>query len=311
MFTLDDFKKTVEQQLIHNHDKSLFYELANGKMVINPSRETIQLFIQKAKEISKFIVDAKVAGTYQRLLQFIADQSMNLFVEVNQYLDFNGENYHRLQNIYSDLFESICALSDRKKITQIEIDCLFSNHYKMLQAFLLESNGAEILKKYKESPVLFKVECSEYTPEFQLELLKINLDTIKQPVLDIGCGPQANLVHFLKKNGIQAFGMDRNVKPSDNLFKLNWLECTFKSNNWGTVISHMAFSNHFTHHHLKVDGNFESYAHKYMEILNSLKLGGSFFYAPGLSFIEELLMESNKSFAVDANDYSTKVIRLP
>ncbi|MEK5393387.1 class I SAM-dependent methyltransferase [Margalitia sp. FSL K6-0131] len=310
MFTLDDFKKTVEQQLIHNHDKSLFYELANGKMVINPSRETIQLIVQKAQEISKFIEDTKVVGTYQQLLQFIADQSMNLFVEVNQYLDFNSENYDRLQNIYKDLFESICVLADQKEITQIELDHLFSNHYKKLQAFLLESNGAEILKKYKESPVLFKVECAEYTPEFQLKLLKINLDTIKQPVLDIGCGPQAHLVHFLRKNGIQAFGMDRNVNPCDHLLKMNWLECAFKSNNWGTVISHMAFSNHFTHHHLKVDGNFESYAHKYMEILHSLKLGGSFIYAPGLPFIEELLIESNKSFAVDANDYSTNVIRL-
>lgn len=310
MFTLDDFKKTVEQQLTHNRDKSLFYELANGRMVLNPSRETIQLIVQKAKEISSFIEDTKMVGTYQELLEFIADQSMNLFVEVNQYLDFNSENYHRLQNIYRDLFESICVLADQNEINQIELDRLFFNHYKKLQAFLLKSNGAEILKKYKEAPVLFKVECAEYTPEFQLKLLKINFDTIKQPVLDIGCGSKASLVHFLRKNGIQAFGMDRNVSKSDYLFKMNWLECSFKSNDWGTVISHMAFSNHFTHHHLKADGNFESYAHKYMEILYSLKLGGSFIYAPRLSFIEELLIESNKSFVVDANDYSTKVIRI-
>ena len=105
--------------------------------------------------------------------------------------------------------------------------------------------------------------------------------------------------------------MDRNLEKTSNfLFQINWLESTFPSNTWGTVISHMAFSNHFTHHHLKTDGKFEAYARKYMEILNALKVGGSFIYTPGLSFIEELLIASNDSFAVEAGRYTTKVTRI-
>ncbi|MBS4174454.1 class I SAM-dependent methyltransferase [Bacillus sp. FJAT-49736] len=284
--------------------------MENGKLLLNPSGETIQLLIQKAKEISMFITDAKVMGTYKRLVRYISNQSIKVFFEVNQYLDFNRESYRVLQNIYGNLLEAICKLANQKEITEKDINHLFLVHYKNLQAFLLESNGTEIFKKYRKTPVLFEVKCAEYTPEFQMKVLNINLDTIKQPVLDIGCGPQTRLVRFLRKNGIQAFGMDRNLNSSNYLIDMNWLECPFKPNRWGTIISHMAFSNHFTHHHLKADGNFERYAQKYMEILNSLKHGGSFIYAPGLSFIEEALMKSNKSFAVTTNEYSTKVTRL-
>ncbi len=183
-------------------------------------------------------------------------------------------------------------------------------HYKNLQTFLLETNGTEIFKKYRENPNLFEIKCAEYSPDFQMNLLNVSIETIKQSVLDLGCGSKASLVHFLRKKGIEAFGVDRNVDTMDYLFKVGWLECPFKSNTWGTVISHMAFSNHFVHHHLKSGGRIESYAIKYMEILNSLIEGGSFFYAPSVPFIEELLISSTNSFVVVNREHSTQILRI-
>ncbi|EIJ78055.1 methyltransferase type 11 [Bacillus methanolicus PB1] len=284
--------------------------MANGRLVLNPSKETTELLKHKAQDISKFIQSTKVDGTFKQLLKYVTDKIVKLFMEVNQYLDFRSDDYHKLEKIYGDLFERVCKIGNQKKISESEIDHLFCSHYKNLQSFLLDSNGAEIFKKYRTNPNLFEVKCEEYTPEFQIKLLNINLETIKEPILDLGCGQQALLVHFLRENGFEAFGVDRNVDAMNYLYKMNWLESTFISNTWGTIISHMAFSNHFMHHHLRTDGDFEIYARRYMEILKSLKLGGSFIYAPSLPFIEQLLITSNKSFVVETSVHSTKVIRI-
>lgn len=58
-------------------------------------------------------------------------------------------------------------------------------HYKNLQTFLLETNGTEIFKKYRENPNLFEIKCAEYSPDFQMNLLNVSIETIKQSVLDL------------------------------------------------------------------------------------------------------------------------------
>ncbi|MED0680480.1 class I SAM-dependent methyltransferase [Aneurinibacillus thermoaerophilus] len=307
MLTVSDFYRITEQQLLYNQNKSLFYTLTNGRTGLNASEETTRLFKRNLKEVAQFIRATKSEGTYQQLLEDIADKVIRLFIQANQYLDFNHEDHRKLQKIYGDLFEQIYVIGNQKEqMSDKEVECLFHLHYQNLKIFLLESNGTEIFKKYKESPYLFTIKCAEYTPEFQMKLLNIHLDTIKQPVLDIGCGSQANLVRFLRKNGIEAFGIDRNVHTMNYLYKANWLEYTFTPNTWGTVISHMAFSNQFMHHHLRVHGKFELYAKKYMEILESLKIEGSFIYAPGLPFMEELLVSLNKAYVVATQEIDTQ-----
>lgn len=300
MFTFTDFQDAIKHQLLHNRNKSLFYESAEGKLILNPSKETMGLFLRKAADIATFIQSAKQAGTWEHLLKYLADQSIQLFLEVNQYLDFNRDDVRKLQDIYRDLLKRICSLGHQENISERDLDGLFTRHYKNLQTFLLESNGTEIFKKYRENADLLEIKCAEYSPDFQLKILNVHLKMMKPPVLDVGCGSKASFVHFLRDKGIEAFGVDRNVEPKDYLFKMGWLECPFETYTWGTVISHMAFSNHFIHHHLKSDGNAEIYAGKYMEIL----------HAPGLPFIEEVLISSNKSFVVEAHEYSTQITRI-
>lgn len=310
MFTLFDFEDLIEQQLHHNQDRSLFYEPVDGQGVLSPSRETVYFIKYRPNEIANFIRSASLNGTTQYLIEYTANKTIQLFMRANQYLDFSRQDYRQLQHIYEGLFERVDRLCRQEETFDEEIDHLFRSHYKNLQAYLLESNGNEIFKKYRESPNVFAVKCTEYSPEFQMRLLRIDVSTIEQPVIDIGCGQQGSLVHFLRENGIESYGMDRSAWNITYLHQANWFDCTFVPGTWGTAISHMAFSNHFMHHHLRSDGDYKRYAKKYMEILQSLKLGGSFTYAPSLSFMEEILISSTESYTVEANAYSTKVTRI-
>jgi len=122
-----------------------------------------------------------------------------------------------------------------------------------------------------------------------IEILQIDLDQIIEPVLDIGCGKQGNLVLFLRQNGIDSYGFDRFAYNNLALSNSDWFEYKFEKDKWGTIISNLGFSNHFRNHHFRNDGNFIDYAKKYMDILSSLKIGGSFHYAPDLPLVEQYL----------------------
>ncbi|GAB6989112.1 hypothetical protein [Paenibacillus pini] len=308
MFTLSDFQDEIEQQIFHNRNKSFFYE-TNGHLVLTPSDETMEMLRKRAPELSDFIKSVKLDGTYKQLIKDVSVKTVKSFIEANQYLNFSQDDQKKLHEMYRDLFDQVYDIANQLEISTEELELLFAAHYQNLQSYLVKSNGTAIFEKYKERSDLLDIKCAEYTPEFQMSLLELDFDTIVQPVLDIGCGSQASMVHFLRENEIDACGMDRNVNDTDFLIQVNWLDYTFTPDTWGTIVSHMAFSNHFMHHHMKEDGNFENYALKYMEILKALKVGGAFIYSPGLNFIEEPL-SNNHAYDVETNELFTKVIRI-
>jgi hypothetical protein len=85
------------------------------------------------------------------------------------------------------------------------------------------------------------------------------------------------------------------VEASPFLVQADWFECDLQADTWGTIISHMAFSNHFLFHHRYKHGHPEEYARQYMKLLAALKPGGAFYYSPGLPFIESFLPTSQYS----------------
>ena len=113
---------------------------------------------------------------------------------------------------------------------------------------------------------------------------------------------------YLNLAGIEAYGIDRFSFTDRFLLQADWLEYSYGTEKWGTITSNLGFSNHFKHHHLRADGNFIEYGKKYMEILKSLKIGGSFYYAPDLQFIEEHLDTGQfriEHYPIDAYDFKT------
>ena len=59
MFTLSDFQDLIEGQFLHNRNKSLFYELKNGRFVLSPSTETI-LYSNKELTTSQILYNLHI-----------------------------------------------------------------------------------------------------------------------------------------------------------------------------------------------------------------------------------------------------------
>ena len=130
---------------------------------------------------------------------------------------------------------------------------------------------------------------TEYDAELQLRVLGVDAGDLMEPILDLGCGKNATLVRYLRELGKDASGLDRLEYHDDCVIAADWLDYPLGSHVWGTIVSHMAWSNMFLHHHVRPDGHPERYARRYVEILGGLMTGGSFLYSPGLPFIEKHL----------------------
>jgi hypothetical protein len=268
------FQDNIDNQFEFNKSKNLFY---NG--IINSLRFAPDT-IDAIEQIDKIDLVSE-----NLLIDNLTNRVLQEFCDINQYYTFDGRSKKALRDIYVELFSNI-------KNHKIPIDSIAEKHYESLIKWLQETNPfAEKIYKSK-GEIVEPVACSEYSPEMQLKILQIIIKQIKEPVLDIGCGKKANLVMYLRQNGIEAYGFDRFVIENSFLTNSDWFEYEFNKNKWGTIISNLGFSNHFVHHHFRDDSSFIDYAKQYMNILNSLKIGGSFYYAPDLPFVEQYLDEN-------------------
>lgn len=209
--------------------------------------------------------------------------------------------------MYVDLIANV-------KIHKSSIDLIAKKHYDNLIKWLQETNSFAEKIYTSKGEMIESVACSEYSPDLQIEILQIDINKIIEPVLDIGCGRQGNLVLFLRQNSIDAYGFDRFAYDNSALSNSDWFEYKYEKAKWGTIISNLGFSNHFQHHHFRRDGNFIEYAKKYMDILGSLKIGGNFHYAPDLPFVEQYLDKDKYQLTIRSiRNYeykSTKIKRL-
>ncbi len=132
--------------------------------------------------------------------------------------------------------------------------------------------------------------CREYSPELQIAMLHLDAWGVAGPLLDLGCGEHARLVRLLRQHNVRAYGLDAFAPVSEPyLVPGDWLAWSLGRARWQTIVSHMAFSHHFLHHHLTGSDASISYARRYMDVLAALRPGGSFIYTPGLPFMEDLL----------------------
>lgn len=280
---MDKYFKNIDKQIQYSQGKNIF--LDNQDIPLKFIEETIKV-ISDIKELS--------TESEKIIIDYTTDKAIEEFCRVNQYYSFNKQAINDLRKVYSDLFSALKSNDD-------SLEKVHANHYKNLKEWLIRTNPFSEKIYSQADRKIEPVACSEYSPELQITILKINLNTLTEPVLDIGCGKNGNLVNYLTKLGIKASGIDRFTFNQDSFISFDWLEYDYGCEQWGTITSNLGFSNHFKHHNLREDGNFIGYAKKYMEILKSLKIGGSFHYAPDLPFIERYL--DTKQFEV--NNYET------
>ena len=74
------------------------------------------------------------------------------------------------------------------------------------------------------------------------------------------------MVHYLRNAGIETFGMDRLIDATtDSQFiQSDWMDYTFQSDRWGSIIANHSFALHFLHQNERKDGDYIGYAKKYM-----------------------------------------------
>ncbi|HBL75327.1 MAG: hypothetical protein A2W90_20500 [Bacteroidetes bacterium GWF2_42_66] len=272
-FSEETLHQFVRKQLRFNSGKNIFYS----------GEENKPEFLQETCDLIE-ILQKNLFPEREKMIEFTVDKVLSEFYKVNQYYHFDKNAQSELKQVYRDLLDDITSVSK-----ETDIAAMAEKHYSRLQQWLQRTNPFAASLYPEDVSVVDEVVCAEYSAEMQMEILGLNLSTMVGPVLDVGCGAKAQLVTHLTKAGFDASGIDRNAEPGANLKKTDWMDFSFVPGHWGTIISNLGFSNHFRHHHLRNDGDYLDYARKYMEILQSLKPGGAFYYAPDLPFIESYL----------------------
>jgi hypothetical protein len=220
---------------------------------------------------------------------FLAARVVRVVQRHNQFLDLGPARVRALERLFA---ASLRAVSEASVGTsdaatfRASLELAFSRHDREIARFV-----AEMLEDASDVAgfARLRVPCATYRPETQLAVLGLDPATMRQPVLDLGCGEEASLVRHLRAAGVAAFGVDRVARPQEHVEVADWFEATLAPGAWGTIVSHLGFSLHFVHHHLRSSERARRYATRYMEILRALSEGGAFVYAPGLPFIEPLL----------------------
>jgi hypothetical protein len=290
---MKSLQENIDKQLEFNRGKNLFYNGIINSLKFNP--ETIDAI----KKIGKIDIVSE-----NLLIDNLTNKVLQEFCGINQYYTFNKRSKKALRDIYYNLFSNI-------KKNKISTDSIAKKHYESLIKWLQITNSFAEKIYASKAEIIESVACSEYSADLQIEILQIDIKQINEPVLDIGCGKRGNLVMHLRQNGIEAYGFDRFVINNSFLTNSDWFEYKYDKIKWGTIVSNLGFSNHFVHHHLRDDNSFIDYAKLYMNILNSLKIGGSFHYSPDLPFVEQYLDE-NKYHLTKRNigGYDFKSIRI-
>jgi len=265
------FKESIEKQFERSQGKNLFHVGTNNGIHFIPDT------LKAIERLSELDPDSESI-----LIDYTTYRALEEFCRMNQYYTFDAPSHKSLRDLYTRLFSAI-------RNNTSELDSIAGWHLTNLKNWLSETNPFATKVYESKAGIIEPVACSEYSPELQIDILQMDTEQISGPVLDIGCGKQGSLVRFLRGLGIEAFGIDRFVQDDLDLIKSDWLAFEYGKERWQTITSNLGFSNHFNHHPLRNDGSFIAYAKKYVEILNSLKIGGSFHYAPDLPFIEQYL----------------------
>lgn len=289
---IERLKKNIDEQIVANQ----------GRNILTAEDNTFFRFVNNTLKNATSIPSID-KNTETLLVNYAADKSIEEFCRVNQYYSFDTKARNSLKNIYATLFAELRAGKKASDLAQV--------HFDRLRNWLMESNSFAGKMYAHAGTIVEAVPCFEYSSDLQLSVLKIDIETLQTPVLDIGCGKNARLVHYLNTKGIEAYGIDRHNFEANYLSNIDWLEYDYGKEKWGTIVSNLGFSNHFTHHNLRDDGNYIAYARVYMSIIQSLKPGGKFHYAPDLEFIEQYLQPERfqvNRFEIQGCTYKTTVI---
>ncbi|HGJ66039.1 TPA: class I SAM-dependent methyltransferase [bacterium] len=295
----DKAKITLQKNFSYMLIYPITHLSANNKVNIELDEKQLDFLIRQKKKLVE-LLSTDIANTAEYMSKMLIEQLLSK----NQFLTIEQDDRLELIEIYKrelgDFLDILRNFDNHESIIEY-----LKKHFTYIAKFIIN-----LYRQDKESTefAISEAICSQYSATTQMHILRIDdPKKLVQPILDVGCGKDAYLVKYLLRHDIEAYGIDRHVTIGQNLITTDWFDYDFKPNFWGTIISQMAFSIHFFHHHLRKDGNPSKFARLYMKLLSSLKNGGSFIYAPGLPFIEQYLPLDQ--FAVEKKDIHLNEIK--
>ena len=265
------------------------------------------IFNKKVSLNIQNIEKQNIEGITEDQISILSKYSANLLsshlYNGNQYIYFNNKALKELEEIYQYFYTELLKKQNRHETIK--------NHHDKIKNFLVLTNP--FLKKINsnDEKKVMTFLCREYSGSFQLKLFNVKMEDIIGPVLDIGCGEHAHLTSFLNNRGITAIGIDRKTVRRRYTVECDWFDFNFEENKYGIVFSNNAFSIHFINAFYK-NQNIPIYTRLFFRILNSLKEGGCFCYAPSIPFIEKYVNAEEYSVSylnVQDNLYMTKILR--
>ena len=304
---VESFLEMMDDQLITERMQDFLYQDFQH-FSFDPSPELIDYVVSNYEVLRHFFLQQTQPNSLQVLSKLVASKVIKALTSHNQYYRFTANHQQFLTMLYLTLFQQILLMP---QLTTSQLIALVKEHYRKIRLFLSQSNPQVVLTDSHELSAAF---CSEYSALFQCDVLQLDILKMQEPILDIGCGEQFHLVQYFRDLGYSIIGIDRliSAQASDTI-NHDWFEYDYHNQQWGTILSHMAFSNHFRYHHVRNHPIAMDYAHLYRRILQGLKVGGQFIYSPDLPFVEELLNE--QEYAIDkyqviANIYTTNITKL-
>lgn len=274
---MEPIEHSIQNQLEANRSRNLLYTHLSRIMQVEPG------FLAALENLMDSSPDDFSEEAFAALVSFTAKALIGRLVAINPYLRISPDQVIGLEDIYRQTWQVMKESGDIQATLQVF-------HYPRLSGWIAALYPKKFRESLQFSEAVGQVTYGEYSAELQLSLLGIDPSQLKQPVLDIGCGSQANLVRHLRLLGVEACGLDRRLDvQAPYLEQADWLGYTFEPGRWGALISNMGFSNHLNYAYLHDIAQLEPYLLKMKEILASLAPGGSFYYAPGLPFIEDVL----------------------
>ncbi|MGD8405163.1 MAG: hypothetical protein PVJ21_15985 [Anaerolineales bacterium] len=280
----------------------------------------IEFVFKNRREINDLFSDD---NQLQELIDFCNRSTKQYTYKRNQYINYPHQYETLLQAEYQSFFAQIKSLLETSETPEKIADDfgkILSDHHTRLRLILASyciSYGGEPLS---ENALLQSVPCEEYSAPLQLKILNIDIDQLSEPILDVGCGSDGKLVHYLRRKGLGAFGMDRLAPAGPEFIQKDWFDFA-PGQTWGTVIAHQFISTHFIYNHLNNPMMAKQYARLFMTLLSALGVHGSLYYAPGVPFFEGELAEIEEyvvskthlaidTFGIGEIAYATRIQRV-
>ena len=278
--------ESITQRFRSNADLSLSDYIFSNSLFHTIETEQVEFMFDHRAEIVDTLASAQ---TVAELVGHCIDSTRRYTYERNQFVNFTSE-YEELMNAeYTDFIlqiRSALMKSETEPALEKALVGVLQVHHARLRLIMASYCVTYQDQDLHANPLLRTVPCEEYSAGFQLFILSLDLNELIEPVLDIGCGSNGALVHYLRQHGIEAYGVDRLAPKEPFFFQSDWYDFDLDTETWGCILAHQSLSTHFIHAYLHQPVSIEGFSRLMMKILSCLHRDSFLCYAPGMPFFE-------------------------